>query len=166
MMTTPVNLQRPTTHHIALAMLEIGEHLHRHFRSVLAEMDLTPVQTHVLKLAETPIRMGALAEQVHCQASHITNVIDTLEGRGWIARMADPTDRRALMVVRTQAGDDIRQQIEERLAATTPPALAKLSEPEQQVLLGLLRKAIEQMPELEDHPASPHGPRERHGSPR
>lgn len=149
-METSVNLQRPTAHRIALTMLDIGEYLHRHFRAVIAEMDLTPVQTQVLKLAATPIRMGALAEQVHCQASHITNVVDMLEGRGWIVRMADPTDRRALMVVRTPEGDAIRHQIEERLAATTPPALATLSEPEQQVLLGLLQKVIAQMPELED----------------
>lgn len=153
MATTP-NLRGSTPHLIALAMVDIGEQLHHHFRSVVAEMDLTPVQALVLQLAETPIRMGTLAERVHCQASHITNVVDTLERRGWIARTADPTDRRALMVVRTQAGTNVGHQIEERLAATTPPALAKLTEPEQQVLLALLRKVIEGMPELEDRPES------------
>lgn len=149
-MTSTVDLQRPTAHRIALTMLDIGDYLRHHFRAAIAEMDLTPVQTGVLKLAATPIRMGALAEQIHCQASHITNVVDMLEGRGWIVRMADPTDRRALMVVRTPEGDAVRQQIEDRLAATTPPALATLSEPEQQVLLGLLHKVIAQIPELQD----------------
>ena len=48
--------------------------------------------------------MGSLAVELQCDASNITQIVNRLEARGFVAREADPTDRRARLLRLTRDG--------------------------------------------------------------
>jgi DNA-binding MarR family transcriptional regulator len=49
--------------------------------------------------------MGALAAIENVQPPTISRIVGTLEGEGWVARVADPDDKRVALVEMTDAGD-------------------------------------------------------------
>src|SRR5918995_3526110 len=61
--------------------------------------------------------LGQLAERLSCVKSNITQLVDRLEADGFVAREADPGDRRTKLAVLTAAGrracsDGTRLQLE------------------------------------------------------
>ena len=60
------------------------------------ELDFSPVQLHSLRVlepgVETPMR--ALAQQLFCDPSNVTGIVDRLEKRGLVERRVDENDRR------------------------------------------------------------------------
>src|SRR3982751_1568434 len=60
------------------------------------ELDLSPVQCHVLHLIEPgrPVPMGKLAETLACDASNVTGLVDRLESRGLVRRRPSAAGRR------------------------------------------------------------------------
>jgi DNA-binding MarR family transcriptional regulator len=86
------------------------------------------------------VRMSDLADRLQIARRSATSVVDELVGRGLVARVADPTDRRAVAVELTPAGrallgevDDNRRSVAERLTST-------LTAPELRTLRDLLRR--------------------------
>src|SRR6187397_2650713 len=67
-----------------------------HLPPLAAELQLSPVQCHVLRLMEPgqPITMGRLAEVLGCDASNVTGLVDRLETRGLLRRSPSSKDRR------------------------------------------------------------------------
>src|SRR5438552_14831561 len=67
-----------------------------HLPSLPAELDLSPVQCHVLHLIEPgrPLPMSRLAETLSCDASNVTGLVDRLESRDLVRRQPSPGDRR------------------------------------------------------------------------
>ena len=85
--------------------------------------------------------MGALAEELGCDASNITQIIARLEALGLVAREPNPEDRRARFVVRTPKGDEVNQRFA-ALFAFARTAVGRLSPKERDLLTELLRKAL------------------------
>ena len=52
-----------------------------------------------------PLTIGALAAIENVQPPSISRIVGTLEGEGWVARIAEPTDRRVALVEITPEGD-------------------------------------------------------------
>lgn len=112
--------------------------------AVAGELELSPVQCHVLHLMEPdqPIPMGRLAETLACDASNVTGLVDRLEARGLVARRPSTEDRRVKVLVLTPTGARLRARLHRRLAAPPDP-FARLSESEQQALARILERLLE-----------------------
>jgi DNA-binding MarR family transcriptional regulator len=95
--------------------------------SLCAELDLSPAQGHALRVLDPdkPVAMSTLADAMICDASNVTGIVDKLESRGLIARQADERDRRIKMLVVTERGRQVRQDLFTR-AMDPPPAVAAL----------------------------------------
>jgi DNA-binding MarR family transcriptional regulator len=52
-----------------------------------------------------PVKMRELSQAVGVTPRTITGLVDALEADGWVARQADPGDRRAIIVALTPAAD-------------------------------------------------------------
>jgi DNA-binding MarR family transcriptional regulator len=92
--------------------------------------------------AETPERMGDLAEHLGWDASYVTSIADVLEERGFAERRPHPTDRRVKTLALSPAGVAAKQQLFDVLHEP-PPALDVLTPAEQRELRDLLRRVAE-----------------------
>ena len=90
---------------------------------------------------DEPRGMGALAEELGCDASNITQIVVRLEALGLAVRRPNPQDRRARLVARTPRGDEINQRFATAFTFART-AVARLSPDEQDQLTALLRKAL------------------------
>jgi DNA-binding MarR family transcriptional regulator len=111
--------------------------------SLAGELDLSPVQCHVLHLMQPdqPIPMGRLAETLACDASNVTGLVDRLESRGLIVRRASADDRRVKVIALTATGARLRAELHQRLAAPPDP-FQRLSEAEQRTLVRILERLL------------------------
>ena len=111
---------------------------------VAAEFELSPMQAHVLRLLEPgqPVPMRSLARKLCCDASNVTGIVDRLEERGLVQRIAAPSDRRVRMLVVTDDGLVMRRRILKRLSQAPEP-IARLSEQDQRALREILARALE-----------------------
>jgi DNA-binding MarR family transcriptional regulator len=89
------------------------------------EFDLMPPQQMVLGLLDEPRPMGELAQQMHCDNSNITGIVDRLTERGLVERRAAAGDRRVKLVALTPEGRKIRDELIRR-RAEPPPEIASL----------------------------------------
>ena len=114
-----------------------------HLPAVAAACALTEAQCHVLRLLEPGVGlpMRHLAEQLDCDASNITGIVDRLEARGLVERRSCAHDRRVKELALTRAGAALRARMVERLGRPPEP-IARLSAAEQQALCAILRKAL------------------------
>jgi MarR family transcriptional regulator, organic hydroperoxide resistance regulator len=110
------------------------------------ELDFSPVQLHLLRLlepgVETPMR--ALAQQLFCDPSNVTGIVDRLEGRGLIERRSLETDRRVKIIRLTPEGQRVRGEVVERMSSP-PEEIAALSLESQLALRDALREAAERL---------------------
>jgi DNA-binding MarR family transcriptional regulator len=114
-----------------------------HLPPVAAELDLSPAQCHLLHRIEPgrPVPMGQLAETLACHASNVTGLVNRLETRGLVRRLASPADRRVKVLALTPAGARLRALMLERMTAP-PAALRRLSLSEQRALVRILSRLL------------------------
>ena len=105
------------------------------------EFDLMPPQQMVLGLLSEPQPMGELAQQMHCDSSNITGIVDRLEERGLVERQAAAGDRRVKLVALTEHGREIRDELARR-RAEPPEELTSLSEAELRKLRDIFAKTL------------------------
>ncbi|PZG02163.1 MarR family winged helix-turn-helix transcriptional regulator [Micromonospora deserti] len=115
--------------HIASAM--------RHYQDVeIAELGLTPAVARALHELDPdrPLPARDLAEQLRCDRSNVTTLVDKLEQAGLVERRVDPADRRQKTLVVTEAGRRMRARVHgvmsdsRLLAGLTAGELATLRE--------------------------------------
>jgi DNA-binding MarR family transcriptional regulator len=90
-----------------------------------------------------PRTMRSLAEELGCDASWVTTLVDGLEERGYVARQVNPTDRRVKSVVLTTAGEQAKLDALE-LIHEPPARLDRLTVDELRRLRTLLAKLIDE----------------------
>ncbi|MFE9423879.1 MarR family winged helix-turn-helix transcriptional regulator [Kitasatospora sp. NPDC006697] len=81
------------------------------FAAAAARHGLSSTQAKALGAIREPVPMRALAEQLGCDASNVTGIVDRLEGLGLATRSAAATDRRVKMVTITPPGAEVLQRI-------------------------------------------------------
>jgi DNA-binding MarR family transcriptional regulator len=125
-------------------LFELARRKHSVLVPALAELDLTPVQGHALRLLdpERPIAMSALADALLCHASNVTGIVDRLEARGLVERQTGREDRRVKTLALTEAGKRVRSQVVE-LMRRPPPEIAALSASDQRALRDVLGRALD-----------------------
>ncbi|MDP2711644.1 MAG: MarR family transcriptional regulator [Solirubrobacteraceae bacterium] len=108
-----------------------------------AAAGLTPPQVFALRALdpEIPISMGELATQLHCDSSNVTGLVDGLQSHGLVERRPAERDRRVRMLVVTERGAHVREQLRQ-VMEEVPPALASLSAADQRALRDVLRRAL------------------------
>jgi DNA-binding MarR family transcriptional regulator len=110
--------------------------------AVIREYDLIPPHWIALQTLEEPKPMGELAKQLSCDNSNVTWITDRLEERGLVTRTQAEHDRRVRLLVLTDKGRKLREEIGARLAEP-PPAIAGLSRDDQRALRDILARAVE-----------------------
>ncbi|PWU55008.1 MarR family transcriptional regulator [Micromonospora globispora] len=115
--------------HIASAM--------RHYQDMeVAELGLTPAAARALHELDPdrPLPARDLAEQLRCDRSNVTALVDKLEQAGLVERRVDPTDRRQKTLVVTEVGRRMRDRVHQvmsdsrLLGGLTTDELATLSQ--------------------------------------
>ena len=92
--------------HIAAAM--------RHYQDEeIAALGLTPAVARALHELDPdrPPPARDLAEQLGCDRSNVTALVDKLEQAGLVERRVDPADRRQKTLVVTEAGRRVRDRV-------------------------------------------------------
>jgi len=112
------------------------------FKSSLSPFDITPVQYGILKClwdedGQTP---GQIAARLALDCSTITGLLDRMENKGVVKRAPDPKDRRALRVVLTSQGKDLREAVEKVVEAENERAMQCLTAEERKLLWACLEK--------------------------
>jgi DNA-binding MarR family transcriptional regulator len=100
------------------------------------------------RLTQGNCAMGELAEYTQSDKASATRAVESLESAGWVKRIADPADRRKIIIELTARGRqkaakaiEIRDHIGERVNAT-------LNANEQKELSRLLNKVVEGLQEI------------------
>jgi DNA-binding MarR family transcriptional regulator len=111
--------------------------------AALAEHGLKPRSYSVLALAADGVRptQRELAEFLRLDPSQIVALVDEMEKRKLVERSPDPTDRRANVVVATEAGRALFAKAQ-KSARTVERALKAAVPPEERERLGELMRQL------------------------
>lgn len=130
--------------HVLSRVSRLARHLEVARRRAFADHGLDLWEFDVLaalRRAGSPYALsaGQLASATHVTSGTMTNRIDRLEARGFVAREADPDDRRGVRVTLTTAGRTSVDGALADLVRSEAEVLRGLSAAEQRELAGLLR---------------------------
>ena len=73
------------------------------------------------------VRLKDLAERLRIAPRSATEVVDQLEAKGLVRREADPTDRRATLVMATDAGQQLFADVQEERRGKSNEYFARLN---------------------------------------
>lgn len=101
-----------------------------------ADLEIPSAQARLLALVMEigPARIGDLAHADQCSQPTMTTQVQRVEACGWVVRRPDPRDARASLVEATDKGRAVIARVREARSVALRPALAQLSEREEQVL--------------------------------
>ncbi|WP_447802024.1 MarR family winged helix-turn-helix transcriptional regulator [Pseudomonas serbica] len=86
------------------------------------------------------LRLQSLAEEMFLDKSTASRVVDTLERKGYVSRVEDSEDRRAVQVEVTESGHELYQKIRTDLIAEERAMIEDLSPEARQGALSLLKQ--------------------------
>ena len=88
--------------------------------------------------AGQPLSPTAIAERLLLTTASITSLLDTLEGRGWVIRQDDPSDRRKQLVSLTVTGQQLVDEMLPEIVALQAAIMEDVAENDRQQLLRTL----------------------------
>ena len=120
-----------------------GEHVER-MAALGVRTKLSPgvIKTLVRLSKEDGVSMGEMARGIGVDPSYITALVDDLDARGLARREPAPDDRRVKIIVLTDAGRALAEEID-AILSVPPSSFASLSEAELRQLRDLLDKVLE-----------------------
>ncbi len=89
-----------------------------------------------------PLNMSEISNGLYKENANITRIIDKLEKNGFVERKKSPTDRRAILIHLTPAGEAIFKELIPVLINELKSATSTITEEEQKELLRIVRKII------------------------
>ncbi len=122
-------------------LLAVLAEAHRRVGAVAAAHDLTSQQLALLRRLAAPISMGAVAQELSCDPSNVTGLIDRVERLGPVERRPDPADRRVRLLALTAKGRRVRQRLAKELMAEVSQGWA-LSNVELENLLSVVHRDL------------------------
>lgn len=130
------------TLHLFTVLMRCTQAVAAHARQDISRHGLTPSEFGVLELlyhkGATPL--GAISERILLTSGSITHVIDTLERKQLVCRVACPKDRRVLYADLTETGARLIADAFPAHAERIRHALAGLNPGEQETLAALARR--------------------------
>lgn len=146
-MNTPLTAPRPSSSEagtqLGLLFRQVRDAMWARMERELASAghELTFSQFVTLKrLAHGEASASELARKAELNPGAMTRLLDRLEERGLTVRVADPADRRALLVSLTEAGWAMWADIDQCGARVRARAFKGLSDAEQDALVRLLQQ--------------------------
>ncbi len=120
---------------LRLAVLRLARRLRQEHAG-----DLTPSQLSALSCVERegPLSLRDLAEMERVQPPSISRIVGSLEGEGWVERVADAADRRVVLVSATAKARRELDRIRRERNAWLAGRLAELPAGEQRAVLDAL----------------------------
>jgi MarR family 2-MHQ and catechol resistance regulon transcriptional repressor len=111
---------------------------------------LTVAQAASLQVlqVEGPMRMGDLGRRLGIAPSTLSRNVERMESSGWVERIPDPSDGRALVVRLTADGRSRAQELEEQNELFAQHLLAELPTDRRERLLGGLLDLLETIDRL------------------
>ncbi|TDW65643.1 MarR family winged helix-turn-helix transcriptional regulator [Kribbella pratensis] len=108
-------------------------------------LGLTPQQAHLLcVLISGPLGMTELSRILSIERSSLTSMVDRLERRDLVARVASPTDRRACRIELTAAGKDLAHQCHDAVVDRIRDLTSELPAATRQTLTKALQSILAQ----------------------
>jgi DNA-binding MarR family transcriptional regulator len=104
-------------------LLVVTHRVHQVVALVADRYDLTPQQVELLRVLDEPMSMRAYADDLACDPSNVTGLVDRAELLGLVERVPDPLDRRVRMLNLTAKGRTIRSRVNNDLASELANAL-------------------------------------------
>jgi DNA-binding MarR family transcriptional regulator len=104
------------------------------------------------KLRAEPRRITELAAEERVTQPAITLLVNRLAERGWVERVPDPTDGRAVLVSLTAAGEEVFERLRAEYRALLHEEMASLEDGEVETLaaaVAILDKLIDRLEERE-----------------
>jgi DNA-binding MarR family transcriptional regulator len=86
------------------------------------------------------VPMSRLSTELHVTPPNITGVVDRLERKELVKRLASPGDRRKKEIQLTAKGESLYESVRNGYSATIQESLDALTREEQEILAKLLRK--------------------------
>lgn len=116
---------------------------------------LTPVQYAALSQVDlTPgVDQRTLARSIGLDTSTVAGVIDRLEARGLMQRMASPEDRRVRLLSLTDDGQDLLRAVQPDMLKAQQRILQPLPAAEREKFMQMLRKLVTANNELSRAPS-------------
>jgi DNA-binding MarR family transcriptional regulator len=124
------------------AFLSVARQLRGTSQATLAPWDITPGQLRALRVLghHGTQRMSELSDHLHIAARSTTEVVDALESRALVRRLADPGDRRATLAELTEQGASVLRAIRAARGTEAERLFSRLSAADQGHLARILRK--------------------------
>ncbi|MED4811547.1 MarR family transcriptional regulator [Bacillus atrophaeus] len=106
----------------------------------LKEDGITPEQWTVLKRVgeSRGISQKELSARADKDQATLTKILDLLEKKNFIRREANPRDRRSFLVVLTEAGEELKQSLTDKVEILFAGLLENTSDEDLAVFLGIL----------------------------
>lgn len=106
----------------------------------LKEDGITPEQWTVLKRVgeSRGISQKELSARADKDQATMTKILDLLEKKNFIRREANPRDRRSFLVVLTEAGEELKQTLTDKMEILFAGLLENTSDEDLAVFLGIL----------------------------
>jgi DNA-binding MarR family transcriptional regulator len=95
-----------------------------------------------------PVQMHKLSEAVGVTPRTITGLVDALEADGWVARRADPSDRRATIVALTPAADSAFARLLQAYRGLAQDLVGEIPQADQQRALGVIECIADRLDEV------------------
>jgi DNA-binding MarR family transcriptional regulator len=113
--------------------------------AMLADVDITPVQFAVIRLAQRNpgINQISLATILGAEGPRMVLIIDELERRGLVARFASTVDRRARAIFLTGGGRTLHAKLSKRVSEQDRRLAKRLRGADPDLLLRMLRDLAE-----------------------
>lgn len=120
-----------------------------------AEHDLSLTQLRVLGiLRDRRPRMSDLAAFLGLDKSTLSGLVDRAERRGLLTRAAGPDDKRAVVVLITDAGRELTQRLHEEIQDALAPATGRIEPQQRRQLTQLLEPLLTPPLPLAPRPAT------------
>lgn len=129
------------------ALMVVTRGLRRGWAESIAHTGLAPHQARALRViaSEGRLRPSELAERLRVTPRSVTEVVDALIERSLVNREPDPTDRRAMVLSLTSAGEELAAEVRACRSAHTESVFGTLSTKDQATLLALLDRLGEHL---------------------
>lgn len=111
-------------------------------RGHICSYDVSVTQCYALEtlVKRGPLRLQSLAEDMYLDKSTASRVVNALERKGYVVRVEDADDRRAIRVQSTESGLELYQVIRADLIAEERAMIETLAPELRQASLTLLRQ--------------------------
>ncbi len=137
---------QPSASEVVMTLIATTHRLQRVFNARLSRqpglLKLSGPRLRLLMAVEEVgrMRMGDLAECLGITARTVTTLVDALEKEGLLARLADPTDRRATLLELTEKARTQFEQVRHLQMELGEELIAPLDQEQRQQLLDLLSR--------------------------